>query len=379
MKQGLTSFRALAFFAVFLGHVGAFNAGYIGVLAFFVLSGFLLTPILLEMKQNLPTKAFFINFYGRRALRILPLYYLYLLGLAAIAYTVIDQASARAQPSLTRFLAQLPWALTYSYNFYHAGSHFQHTYLLTHFWSLAVEEQFYLLWPLIIFITPARRYSVMLLSLIIAGPLIREGIALLHGAHAIRGLSPYRDLLIYVLPFSHVDAFAMGGYFAVTRKRVGLGWIALLMLLILGLGYGTEWRLYHKIYVGSLGYQAFMIDAYKYLWGYSLWSLGFACILVQLRNERFMPWLFHQPLLCYLGKISYGLYVFHYPMLWFIKLQFPALAWHWWVIIALLATILLSALSYALFECHLLALKDRYFTKTATPPTPQYRIETAHA
>lgn len=122
-----------------------------------------------------------------------------------------------------------------------------------------------------------------------------------------------------------------------------------------------------------------MIDAYKYLWGYSLWRLGFACLLVQLRNEQLLPWLFNQPLLGYLGKISYGLYVFHYPLLWLIKLQFPALAWHWWVIVSLLCTIGLSALSYALFESPLLALKDRYFTKTATPPTAHYRIETAHA
>ena len=379
MKQGLNSFRALAFLAVFFGHVGGFNAGYIGVLAFFVLSGFLLTPILIEMKRDLPTPEFFVNFYGRRALRIFPLYYLYLLGIAAIAYFVVTRPDYSSIRSIERFFAQLPWALTYSYNFYHASNNFQHTHLLTHFWSLAVEEQFYLFWPLVIFVTPVRRYPAILLSLILAGPVIRQAIILIHASQWIGGLQRYPYVLIYVLPFSHMDAFAMGGYFALTRKRVSNGWIGLLVLLILGLGYGTEWRLFHKIYFGSLGYLAFMFDSYKYLWGYSLWSLCFACILVQLRHDAFLPLLFNNAILGYLGKISYGLYVFHYPILWWIKFQFPALSWNLWILFALSATILLSVLSYELFESRLIARKDRYFAKIAAKPTLSPTIVTAKA
>ena len=67
---GLDAFRFFAFLAVFLFHVDLAPAGYLGVLAFFVLSGFLLTPILVEMRRTLPPARYFINFYGRRALRI---------------------------------------------------------------------------------------------------------------------------------------------------------------------------------------------------------------------------------------------------------------------------------------------------------------------
>ena len=95
MNKGLTSFRALAFFAIFLFHINYFGtghlgiqAGYLGVQAFFVLSGFLLTPILVDMKSNLNKKDFFIHFYGRRALRIFPLYYLYLVIVASVSFWV---------------------------------------------------------------------------------------------------------------------------------------------------------------------------------------------------------------------------------------------------------------------------------------------------
>jgi len=77
MSNGLTSYRALAFFAVFLFHMHLINFGYLGVQAFFVLSGFLLTPILIEMKRENSFRQYFIKFYGRRALRIFPLYFAY--------------------------------------------------------------------------------------------------------------------------------------------------------------------------------------------------------------------------------------------------------------------------------------------------------------
>ncbi|MFT5830847.1 MAG: peptidoglycan/LPS O-acetylase OafA/YrhL, partial [Bacteroidia bacterium] len=70
MNPGLTSFRAFAFLAVYLYHAHVLSVGYLGVQAFFVLSGFLLTPILIDMKQSMSTRHYFTKFYGRRALRI---------------------------------------------------------------------------------------------------------------------------------------------------------------------------------------------------------------------------------------------------------------------------------------------------------------------
>ena len=86
MNKGLTTFRFFAFLAVFLVHVGVFDAGYLGVQAFFVLSGFLLSPILVGMKSALSTQDYFVHFYGRRALRIFPIYYAYLFLIAGGGY-----------------------------------------------------------------------------------------------------------------------------------------------------------------------------------------------------------------------------------------------------------------------------------------------------
>ncbi len=176
MSKGLTSFRALAFFSVFLFHsnkiIGA-NSGYLGVLAFFVLSGFLLTPILVNMKSSLNKKDFFVHFYGRRALRIFPLYFFYLILVSSIAHWAISRYGYAQTIPLSRFMEQLPWLLTYTYDFFPATTGYAFTAFAGHFWSLAVEEQFYLLWPLAIFLIPTRHLKKFLLLVIVIGPLLR--------------------------------------------------------------------------------------------------------------------------------------------------------------------------------------------------------------
>ena len=86
MIPGLDGLRAVAFFLVFLCHTNYVEAGWMGVMLFFVLSGFLITGILIDMKESLPSKAYFIKFYGRRFLRIFPLYYFYLFLIFGLAY-----------------------------------------------------------------------------------------------------------------------------------------------------------------------------------------------------------------------------------------------------------------------------------------------------
>ena len=85
MIIGLDGLRALAFLSVFAIHTGNLSFGWVGVNLFFVLSGFLITDILLRMKDSLPGRKFFSKFYGRRALRIIPLYFFYLLVLTLIS------------------------------------------------------------------------------------------------------------------------------------------------------------------------------------------------------------------------------------------------------------------------------------------------------
>jgi peptidoglycan/LPS O-acetylase OafA/YrhL len=176
MKQ-LDGLRAIAVAMVIVSHfppIEGFDKllpwGQLGVELFFVLSGFLITGILLrcrdDVDRGLTTNGSGLRaFYLRRSLRIFPVYYLTLLFLS-----IWNIADARAY---------VPYHATYLTNFYIAvtGQNIGDT---THFWSLAVEEQFYLVWPWVILFTPRRRLLPVILGFMACGPLYRLVTGYLH-------------------------------------------------------------------------------------------------------------------------------------------------------------------------------------------------------
>ena len=147
----LDGLRGLCVTAVFLFHCIFLDCGWIGVQAFFVLSGFLITGVLLHARQDeAGAGSFFRNFYARRALRIFPVYVAY------IAVVVLAGQLGVGGPGMGEALRahnaeQLPYLLTYTYNFFHItagpGSPFYR-----HLWTLSIEEQFYVLWPLCVWL-----------------------------------------------------------------------------------------------------------------------------------------------------------------------------------------------------------------------------------
>ncbi len=162
MVKGLDGLRAVAFLLVFLFHCKYLAGGWVGMQLFFVLSGFLITGILVRQRESEGSaRGFFFNFYGRRVLRIFPVYHAYLL-LAGLVIGVLGDFLQLRPDRFVDYGEQLPYALTYVYDFYHASSAYEHSHLLTPFWSLSVEEQFYLLWPLLIHLTPPKRVKTML-------------------------------------------------------------------------------------------------------------------------------------------------------------------------------------------------------------------------
>jgi peptidoglycan/LPS O-acetylase OafA/YrhL len=383
MSKGLTSFRALAFFAIFLTHIKSvgskhlgIDAGYFGVMAFFVLSGFLLTPILVDMKSNLSRKDFFIHFYGRRFLRIFPLYYAYIALIASISLFAMFQFGHSKLSLINQqlifqshyFISQLPWTISYTYDFYAVTNYIKLSFFATHFWSLAIEEQFYLVWPLAVFLLSSSQLKKFLLLVILAAPIMRCLLALVINMHFLP-VRPYIPLDIWVLPFSHVDAFALGGYFALYGKDRSSNFVWAYALLVIAFGVYTSWISTGEIIWERFGYGYRMEDSYKYVWGYTAVDLIFALALVQIRNKTFMPILFEQPLLVYLGKVSYGLYVFHYPIIWLVYVSmrsFPELAR---ASTALLITIVISAISYEYFEKRFINMKDLHFAKASASST----------
>jgi peptidoglycan/LPS O-acetylase OafA/YrhL len=370
MIKALDSFRFYAFLAVFLFHVKLFDGGYLGVQAFFVLSGFLLTPILVDTKKNMSFRRYMANFYGRRMLRIFPLYYLYLLG-AALFVGIAFALGHHHEPALVLFRKQWLYAATYLYDFFYASAAFRETPLLSHFWSLAVEEQFYLVWPLFIWLVPREKLNRCLGVVVILNPLIRFAI---YFAYLRWGLSRFigdPTRAIYGLPFSHFDAFAIGGLLALAREG---RWsrIAFPLAVIAGTaGYAAQYLGADQVVWSSMGYPPFMSGGWKLVWGYSLLNLTFACILKAVKSNTFLPALFSPAPLQYLGKISYGLYVYHYPVIWlFHRLgngRIPTLLLNAFM---LAGTIAVSALSYELFEKQFIALKDRWFRKDGAELRP---------
>lgn len=365
MIPGLDGLRAIAVLMVFFYHSSELMSGWTGVQFFFVISGFLITDILLRMKERFPTRAYFVKFYGRRFLRIFPLYYFYLLAMMGVTAWLI---SVDFKPKIMQlFWDQLPIAATYTYDFFHASSFFKLSNLLTHFWSLAVEEQFYFVWPLVILLTPRKWLKQVFLGAILAGPVFRILLTILYRIHPFSFLSDDLPLAIYALPFSHLDAFGFGAYisrFDFPRPKLQL---LALLVIVPAAGFGSQWLFAGSLGpLTSLGYPLPLANGLEQIWGYSLLNYFFAMLLYAVVKEGLWVKFLEFPPLRYLGKISYGLYVYHYATLWFTKIgmsvsQSAAVRWQA-VWVALGATIVIASASYYLFEKPLMDLKDKVFS-----------------
>jgi peptidoglycan/LPS O-acetylase OafA/YrhL len=385
MIRGLDGLRAIAFLLVFFFHAAVLKCGWLGVQLFFVLSGFLITRILVDSAGKVGRREYFVRFYGRRALRIFPLYFLYILCLGFVCVLLVDYGGYREVKTITYFIQQIPYALTYTYNFFHASSAFVRTPLMTHFWSLAIEEQFYLVWPAVLFFTPKSKRLGLFALAVAVGPVLRAVTALAFKHHLIPFQGDDVGVVIYVLSPSHLDAFAMGALMTQLRvPKARLQWVILAILLPV-VGFATVAGGSTPVALSSLGYPMGLPGAFKSIWGYTAWNYFFGLtIYCVARNEVSVRALEWRPVV-YLGKISYGLYVYHFGVLgilqtaarhvktdWNLELlvTFPALA----------ISIAIAAASYRFIEEPALKLKDVLFPAGSSPeasphpePIPELR------
>lgn len=365
MIPGLDGLRAIAFLLVFALHTEYLQMGWVGVSLFFVLSGFLITGILLDMKKGLSSREYFIKFYGRRFLRIFPLYYFYLILMALVTIWLI---SVPFRPKYMQiFLDQVWYAVLYVYDFFFATSSIRFSYFLDHFWSLSVEEQFYIFWPLLILLAPEKWLKKLFLTVIVLGPIFRLLFFFIHSSGMFRFLAPEPWIAVYPLPFSHMDAFAFGAYisrFPIPRARQQALWLAGLIPI---LGFASQYIATGSMgAISAFGYPLLLPDAYKFIWAYSLLNYFFAVIIYGVAQEGWFTSFLEWRPLRYLGKISYGLYVYHYPIVWFsgriadLGVEPPMLQ-PLTALIALAATILIASLSFHFLERPIINLKDRFF------------------
>ena len=364
--KGLDSVRGIAFILVFLVHTRYLNFGWESIQVFFVLSGFLITGILVDMKRTLPTKEFFVKFYGRRFLRIFPLYYSYLFLILALGLILANFGFLVKKTEL--LLSIYPYALTYVYNFYSITTQ-ELLPVTNHLWSLSVEEQFYIVWPLLIFLVPEKHYKYLFGSAILFGPVFRVVYTLAFNAGYLPFVTEGLSRSAFVLPFTHMDAFGLGALISQYKIPNSSRKLALLSLLVPAIGYGYNFIVVGNVGdIGSLGYPYLMENGYQFLWGYSVVNYWSAVLIDAIAKEglflRFLNW---RPFV-YLGKISYGMYVYHLGIIWIIyrvldKTVAEPNAW----IIALASIIdfglafIFASISYRYLEMPILNLKNKYF------------------
>ena len=294
----LDGLRGIAITFVVLYHnfnfTDRFFFGWLGVDLFFVLSGFLITTILLN---SLNKPHYFRNFYARRALRIFPLYYLVLL----IFFVVFPLLKLFPQ-RMEYFTYHQLWFWFYLQNWlvsFHTpppGSN-----MLVHFWSLAVEEQFYLVWPFVIFLI---RKTKALLAFMIVFLILVVTIRGIAYSYHVQNLN-YPALYT----FTRVDGICIGAIVAILKKinaqylKKNTGLIVIVLACLNFLFYFLNEPYGVLPYLALCGYTTFAI------------LIGFLVneIVSDTGNKLSKRVLEIRPLL-FLGEISYGLYVFHWPV-----------------------------------------------------------------
>jgi len=355
--RALDGFRGLAVLLVILFHFGYLEIGWTGVQIFFVLSGFLITSILVN-ESDLPLAFYLKRFYWRRTLRIFPLYFAYLAAVAVVyAVWAAPEVFGREWPNL----------FTYTFNFLRAWPDYVNSMYLGHFWSLSVEEQFYLFWPLLIFLTPRKRLTAVITGILIFGPIARGLTAEYLGRHFSQD-HHYLGQAVYSVTWAQVDAFAIGALLAV-RRRKSAGSLSPLIgcsMLLVGAGLVNTWLLKGRVTLDtSLGFPINMIRNGEHIWGYTLINFAAAALVLTCLGENRVSRLFRSRPLAYTGKISYGLYVYHLATqglaTWLVKahprsaLGLAAFALDLGLLFGL------AHLSYSLFERRFIRLKDRRF------------------
>jgi peptidoglycan/LPS O-acetylase OafA/YrhL len=344
----------------------AFEWGWVGVQLFLVLSGFLITRILLEAGR---APGVLRAFLVRRLLRIVPLYFATLFVYFAVVPRVFDA------PTVVAALPHQIWYWSFLSNWgeplgYGAP-------VLQHLWSIAVELQFYLLWPLVAIGMSERRLRRICFALIVLSFVSRVGIRVGWGASA---------SAVYKFTITRMSAPAIGALVAIltrraawcalyARHRAPLAWGSLAVILAVAL-----WR--HGFQHTDAGVQTFGYTVVAFL--FAQWVLTIVLGLPSLGGAALaLPaW---KPLRT-IGRLSYGMYVLHYPLHWAAMKHLSGVLvrgpWSTarqlaYILAAVLITTGLAAVSWRFFERPFLALKGFFPVPRAAPSGPPTEGETS--
>lgn len=317
--------------------------GKLGVVLFFVLSGFLITYLLLAEESVFKTIAI-KKFYLRRVFRIWPLYFLILI----LAFWVLPNLSLFAWPDYTKdmlyeslgtklllYIAFLPnlvlalgWVVPYA----------------SHLWSIGTEEQYYLVWPVIL--KYFKKHRVFLMLFICAGHLLVSVFLNTRYATAL----PYRDVIRNFWQSFTINCMAIGGIFAIllfTKNK-------LLKVFL------NNYVFYVTLALASICIAKGVHVTFVH---YEFYSLMFGIIILNFAGNDNLKLSLENKLLIYLGNISYGLYMYHpigIVLSLFVAKQCNFYS-NWFLYpLCLLFTIVLAGVSYKYYESYFLRFKAKF-------------------
>lgn len=354
-KPRLDGLRCIAVLMVLVGHflyfVAGTNSGIFGVNLFFVLSGFLITSILLS-DRSASFRQSYKNFIVRRALRIFPIYYL-----IVIFFILINAEGIKAD---------WPYLLTYTYNFHVSGSHGWEYHLYSAYWSLSVEEQFYLFFPFVVLFF--KKYPNILLFTFFTFIIVALSERIFHFTH----IHPYVNLI------TNMAALTTGAIAAWFFKHQKLNdrffnsiFVEITMLLIFLLVF-----LQGENMIGFIFYP--FVNVY-----FVIKAAAFSFRIKPIDKS-----LLSRPAI-FIGRISYGIYLYHimvryffdtyiFDPLWnripfsqlgyFSKIQYNKALIEFPILLFLV--IVISYLSFRFIEMPFLKLKDKYAKKEPSLTNP---------
>jgi peptidoglycan/LPS O-acetylase OafA/YrhL len=301
--------------------------GWMGVDLFFVLSGYLITSILIASKSK---KNYFRNFIIRRTLRIFPLYYAVLI---IVLICLFFYQNGNFQNLVWYFTYTSNIGMAINDNWLHVGGNLE----LSHFWSLAVEEQFYLFWPLIIYFIPNKYIPFLAFLMVICGPEIRILIGEWMNSET---------MAAYVMTPARMDSLAGGALlaslyqndvFSSSLQFRKISWSILTAGLVTIIGGILFWNFgiicagllaisiasWIKLEDKLISWIALTITGifaigtiYQYVgvYIYSYNILFFVNIIhvVQKHRNKITIFLFENRIVLELGKYSYAMYIFHH-------------------------------------------------------------------
>lgn len=346
-RADIDGLRALAVLAVVLGHLGVsgIQGGYVGVDIFFVISGFLITNFLIERSSTVDAKISLREFYFRRARRILPMALVVLAATSAAAWLLFNETKA-AQVATDSY-----WAALFLANVHliqQSTDYFNQAFSASpvqHYWSLAVEEQFYLFFPLIMIVTIAVAKRMRAKT----SPFIWVVAALTAGSLAVAIVQAGLNASIgYFSSATRAYELGLGALLALAASRrlpaLTKSWRSVVGFVGLGLMLGAVLTFSASTPFPSFWALLPTLGAVLFIYAGLPTSDGITPAGMVNRFFALKP-------IVFIGKISFSIYLIHWPLLTFWQQIDPGApsAW-WWLPANLGITLTLAVLGYRFIE-----------------------------